>query len=87
MIRNKTNIKNIKNDDEYIEIPFSFILEVLLVSFILLKTSGAFVSFTAFGSIIIIYTLFKYFFESDNKSEESYKVNTYKYSEYRKNAC
>ena len=54
MIRNKTNIKNIKSDDEYIEIPFSFILEVLLVSFILLKTSGAFVSFTAFGSIIII---------------------------------
>jgi len=73
--------------EEMYEISLFFIFITAILTIIAYKSFGSFISFVTLGSMLISHYIFTATKTTLCKSEKLYEINTYKYTEYRKNAC
>ncbi len=70
---------------ETYEISFFFLFITTMLTIITYKSFGSVVSFLTLGILLISHYLFSQI--KSCKAKKLYKVHTYKYTEYGKNAC
>ena len=70
---------------EYYEISYLYLSVTLALTLLAYRSFGCFISFLTLGTLLISHFVFSEI--KSGKSEKLYKINTYKYTDYRKNAC
>ncbi len=83
-MKNNQKKQNAKNE-EYYEISFFYLFISFSLTLLSYRSFGGFISFVTLGGLLISHFIFSQI--KSGKSEKLYEINTYKYPEYRKNAC